>query len=121
MLNLVTHSDGYIHLIEYFTSNLEIFAQTEQQETIDTTPSAIFEEQLCHQIITICSQNENLTFEQRNAIIREVDSIFDDFEEVLARLKDQNATPAQQAFIVEYTGLLKNLFDNEIRRLQLHA
>lgn len=117
MLNLVTHSDGYIHLIEYFTENLGLFAQSEQTETTDKTLSIIFEEQLCEQIITICSQNENLTFEQRNAIIREVDSIFDDFEEVLARLKDQKATPTQAAFIIEYTGLLKNLFDTEINRL----
>lgn len=117
MMNLITRSDGYIHLIEYFTENLHIFEDNSNSPLIDKTPSIIFEEQLCQQIITICSQNEGLTFEQRNLIIREIDSIFDDFEEVLARLKDQHATVVQENFIIEFTGLLKNLFDTEVNRL----
>ena len=65
----------------------------------------------------VCSQNESLTFNLRNTIIREVDAIVYDLEEILSGVMDHQVTPAQVTFIKEFSGLIKNLFDSEIHQL----
>lgn len=111
---MVTDKDGYIHLIQYLTEHLDIFANSQQQSASDATVMELFEEQLAAQIIMVCGQNPSLTFAQRNLVIREVDSIVYDLEEILARVASQKATAEQTLFITEFSCLIKNLFDQEI-------
>ena len=74
----------------------------------------IIEMELSEQIISICDQNQNLTVDQRNAIIREVDAIVYDLEEILSGVINNPVTEEQSLFIKELSTLIKNLFDSEI-------
>jgi len=111
---MVTDTDGYIHIIEYLTEHLSFFENAQTAETDADTVIVIIEQELSEQIINVCSQNDALTFNQRNAIIREVDAIVYDLEEILASVVNNPATEAQCRFIKEFSGLIKNLFDSEI-------
>ncbi|MEY8200758.1 MAG: DUF3802 family protein [Colwellia sp.] len=113
---MVTDTDGYIQVIEYLTEHFSLFENsTAPAQTSETVISAI-EIELCKQIINVCSQNQELTFNQRNAIIREVDAIVYDLEEILSGVINNPVNPAQRAFIGEFAGLIKNLFDSVIHK-----
>ncbi|QSX35462.1 DUF3802 family protein [Shewanella avicenniae] len=110
---MVTDKDGYAHLIQYLSENLALFT------VVGTDPSEssvleLFEEQLAAQIIMICGQNPELSFAQRNTVIREIDAVVYDLEEVLGKVAHQKATIEQIHFISEFSGLIKNLFDQEV-------
>jgi hypothetical protein len=114
---MVTDSEGYIHLIEYLTEHLSLFENRHAKDSNAETIMAVIELELSEQIIAVCSQNRNLSFNQRNAIIREVDSIVYDLEEVLSGAVNNPATEQQARFIKEFALLIKNLFDTEINKL----
>ncbi len=114
---MVTDTEGYIHIIEYLTEHLSLFENsTSAQENADPV-MAVIEVELSEQIIAVCGQNENLTFNQRNAIIREVDAIVYDLEEILSGVVNNPVTDQQKVFIKEFAGLIKNLFDSVINSL----
>ncbi|UJF21026.1 DUF3802 family protein [Shewanella sp. OMA3-2] len=114
---MVTDKDGYMHLIQYLTEHLGLFETFENNALASETVLELFEEQLSAQIIMVCGQNPQLSFAQRNMVIREIDAIVYDLEEILAKVADQNATPEQSIFITEFSGLIKNLFDQEIDKI----
>ncbi|WP_076537518.1 DUF3802 family protein [Shewanella sp. UCD-KL21] len=114
---MVTDKDGYIHLIQYLTEHLGLFEKSEASSINNQTVLELFEDQLSAQIIMVCGQNPKLSFEQRNDIIREIDAIVYDLEEILASVAKHNATAQQSIFITEFSGLIKNLFDKEIEQL----
>lgn len=111
---MVTDTDGYIHIIEYLTEHLSLFENSISSNKNSDTVMAVIEVELSEQIISVCSQNELLTFNQRNAIIREVDAIVYDLEEILSGVVNNPVTEEQKAFIKEFASLIKNLFDTEI-------
>ncbi|MCE9687471.1 MULTISPECIES: DUF3802 family protein [Shewanella] len=115
---MVTDKDGYMHLIQYLTEHLGLFETPDSQQLCSETVMEWFEDQLSAQIIMVCGQNPSLTFEQRNTVIREIDAIIYDLEEILAKVASHKATQAQILFITEFSGLIKNLFDQEIARLE---
>lgn len=111
---MITDTEGYIHLIEYLTEHLSLF---ENSSNVDSTKSSvleIIEEEMSGQIIDLCNQNEGLTFNQRNTIIREIDAIVYDLQEILSGVVNNAVTDKQMAFIKEFAILIKNLFDTEI-------
>lgn len=114
---MVTDKDGYIHLIQYLTEHLGLFETSDNNSFASETVMELFEEQLSAQIIMVCGQNPQLSFAQRNMVIREIDAIVYDLEEILASVANHNATPEQSIFITEFSGLIKNLFDQEIDNL----
>ena len=118
---MVTDKDGYMHLVQYLTEHLGLFETPSSEVISDDTVMELFEEQLSAQIIMVCGQNPSLAFAQRNMIIREVDAIVYDLEEILASVANHKATPAQTLFITEFSGLIKNLFDQEIAKQQVSA
>jgi len=111
---MVTDTEGYIHIIEYLTEHLSLFENSIAADKNADSVMAIIEIELSEQIISVCGQNEALTFNQRNAIIREVDAIVYDLEEILSGVVNNPATDQQSAFIKEFASLIKNLFDTEI-------
>lgn len=118
---MVTDTESYIHIIEYLTEHLSLFETTlAPDKTVDTV-MAVIEMELSEQIISVCSQNESLTFNQRNAIIREVDAIVYDLEEILSGVVNNPVTEPQSIFIKEFATLIKNIFDAEINMLQAHS
>ncbi|MCE9678635.1 DUF3802 family protein [Shewanella sp. AS1] len=111
---MVIDKNGYIELIQYLTHHLEIFELSENIPASGGTIMEIFEEQLAAQIILVCGQHGSLSFSDRNRVIREVDAIVYDLEEILAKVADHRASDEQIRFITEFSALIKNLFDNEI-------
>jgi hypothetical protein len=115
---MVTDKEGYIHLVQFLTENLGLFETPDSAVVSTDTVMELFEEQLSAQIIMVCGQNPSLSFAERNMIIREVDAIVYDLEEILATVANHYATPAQTLFITDFSGLIKNLFDQEISKAQ---
>lgn len=113
---MVTDTESYIHIIEYLTEHLSFFENSTGQDASKETVIALIEQELSEQIINICSQNDSLTFNQRNAIIREVDSIVYDLEEILSGVLNNPVTAQQSRFIKEFATLIKNIFDSEINK-----
>lgn len=119
---MVIDNEGYIHIIEYLTEHLSLFENTLAagaftEDNSANTVMAVIEVELSEQIISVCSQNQALTFNQRNAIIREVDAIVYDLEEILSGVVNNPVTKQQGIFIKEFATLIKNLFDTEINKL----
>ncbi|WP_111977992.1 DUF3802 family protein [Algibacillus agarilyticus] len=108
---MVTESQAYIELISYFTENLDMFNHT-NDEQLDKTLRDLIEEHIAGKMISFFSQHASLDEDTRLDVVREVDTIVTDLEEFLARRLDQKATVQQEEFIVEYSGLIKNLFDS---------
>ncbi|TPH17649.1 DUF3802 family protein [Litorilituus lipolyticus] len=113
---MVTDTEGYIHIIEYLTEHLSLFENSATAEDSESVMEVI-EIELSEQIIMVCSQNSTLSFNQRNAIIREVDAIVYDLEEILSGVVNNPVTAEQRTFIKEFAGLIKNLFDSVINTL----
>jgi len=111
---MVTDTEGYIHIIEYLTEHLSLFENSPSSGSGSDTVMTVIEQELSEQIISICSQNEALSFNQRNTVIREVDAIVYDLEEILSGVVNNTVTNEQQSFIKEFALLIKNLFDTEI-------
>ncbi len=111
---MVTDTDGYVHIIEYLTEHLSLFENSAPQTANGISVMEVIEQELTEQIILVCSQNEQLTFNQRNTIIREVDAIVYDLEEILSGVVNNPVTDQQQSFLKEFALLIKNLFDTEV-------
>ncbi|XQW84649.1 DUF3802 family protein [Thalassotalea piscium] len=111
---MVTDTDGYIHIIEYLTEHLSLFENSIANNEPAETVMAVIEQELSEQIMIVCHQNPELTFSQRNIIIREIDAIVYDLEEILSGVINNQVTQAQQDFIKEFALLIKNLFDVEV-------
>ena len=111
---MVTDTEGYVHIIEYLTEHLCLF---ENSSAIDKTKSSvleIIEQEMGEQIMTLCHQNQTLTFNQRNTIIREIDAIVYDLQEILSGVINNSVSHEQIVFIKEFAILIKSLFDTEI-------
>lgn len=113
---MVTDKPGYEHLIQFLTENLSLFergAQAGQSKSL----GELFEEAIAEQIIALCTHHTDLEINHRSQIIREVDGILYDFQEVLSSVIDKPATAQQAELIQEIALLVKNLFDNAIADL----
>ena len=111
---MVTDKEGYIHIIQYLTEHLSLFENIQSPANTNPTVIEIIEEELSQQVINVCLQNNKLTFSQRNTIIREVDSIVYDLQEIFSAVVNNPITSEQLIFIKEFSILIKNLFDSEI-------
>ena len=115
---MITNSDGYIQLIHFLADNLAIFEKHNQQVASTTdTIGDIFSVHIANNTMTVCNQHQQLTEKHRFVIIREIDAIVGDLEEVLSSAWDISPSHEQMAFIEEFVGLMKNLFDSEISKL----
>lgn len=113
---MVTDTEGYIHIIEYLTAHLSLFENSNNISHAKSSVLEVIEEEMSEQIITLCSQHDELTFNQRNTIVREIDAIVYDLQELLACTVNNKVTHEQVTFIKEFAILIKNLFDTEIHR-----
>jgi len=116
---MIVETDGYIELIQYLTGQLPIFTeQGNSAKTADYTLRDLMEERLSESMMAVFEQNE-LDQEVRLDIVRETDAIVYDLEEVLSKVLDTHPTPQQEAFINEFVGLVKNLFDERLQSYRL--
>ncbi|GAA0664776.1 MULTISPECIES: DUF3802 family protein [Rheinheimera] len=114
---MVTDKPGYEHLIQFLTEHLSLFEQRGPVVAGAKTLGEVLEESIAEQIIQLCTQHTELEMNHRSMIVREVDGILYDFQEVLASVLEQPATAQQTELIQEISLLIKNLFDNAIADL----
>jgi hypothetical protein len=114
---MVTDQPGYEHLIQFLTEHLSLFTEEGTVLVNGKTIGVILEERIAEQIITLCTQHTQLEINHRSMIIREVDGIMYDFQEVLSSVLEKKATTEQADLINEIALLIKNLFDSAIARL----
>ena len=114
---MVTDKPAYDQLLDYLTSNKVIFSETSSDLNSGPTIESIIEEQISEQVIALCAQHEALEENHRSIIIREVDGIVYDIQQVLLEYWSKNATEEQAQFICEFAGLIKNVFDSQIVEL----
>ena len=65
------------------------------------------------QKMAVFEQND-LEQETRLDIVREADAIMYDLEEVLSSVLNNHPTAEQEEFVLEFVGLVKNLFDQKL-------
>lgn len=114
---MVTNTEGYILVIEYLTAHLSLFENSPNIDNANSSVLEVIEQEMSENIIALCNQNQELTFKQRNTIIREVDAIVYDLQEILSGVVNNSVNSEQLAFIKEFAILIKNLFDSEINNL----
>ncbi|WP_333606434.1 DUF3802 family protein [Arsukibacterium sp.] len=114
---MVTDKPGYEHLIQFLTEHLALFTEANTSQPDAKSIGELLEERIAEQIITLCTQHTELEVNHRSMIIREVDGIMYDFQEVLSSVLEQPATPAQAELLNEVALLIKNLFDSAVADL----
>jgi hypothetical protein len=114
---VVTNKEGYEHLIQYLTDNLGLFEQKSAYAACGKTVMELIEDNIVEHIMNICQQHQELEPNHRSIIVREVDGIVYDLQEVLSGILEQVVTVEQEEFIGEFAGLIKNLFDTAIVEL----
>lgn len=111
---MIVETDGYIELVQYLTGQLPLFAQNRGKAvTSEYTLREVLEERLGESIMAVFEQND-VDQETRLDIVREADAIMYDLEEVLSSVLDNHPTSEQEEFIIEFVGLVKNLFDQQL-------
>ncbi|SEL49177.1 Protein of unknown function [Colwellia chukchiensis] len=113
---MVTDTEGYIQVIEYLTEHLSLFEHSTSAKQTKTSVLEVIEQEMSEQIINLCNQNEHLSFNQRNTIVREIDAIVYDLQEILSGVINNPVNAEQVSFIQEFAMLIKNLFDIEINQ-----
>ncbi|MFY8352497.1 DUF3802 family protein [Pseudoalteromonas sp. SSM20] len=111
---MVIDKHGYDELIMYLTEHLSLFEKSGEVRPGAPTVMALIEDDIAEQIINFCMQHEDLSVDDRSVIMREVDGIVYDLQEVLSGVVNQPVTIEQHAFIDEFAGLVKNLFDSAV-------
>ncbi|MCF6458993.1 DUF3802 family protein [Pseudoalteromonas sp. MMG024] len=111
---MVIDQQGYDELIMYLTEHLSLFEKPGEVRPGAPTVMALIEDDIAEQIINFCMQHEDLSVDDRSVIMREVDGIVYDLQEVLSGVINQPVTIEQHAFIDEFSGLVKNLFDSAV-------
>lgn len=114
---MVTDKTAYVELMNYLTSSIDIFVQSESETLSDITLEVLVENEISTQIINLCSQHDDLETNHRSIIVREVDGIVYDMQQVLADYWDKPVNQTQIEFITEFTSLIKNVFDSAIADL----
>lgn len=114
---MVIDKPGYEHLIQFLTEHLALFTAAGPASDSGKTIGILLEEKIAEQIITLCRQHDELETNHRALIVREIDGIMYDFQEVLSSVLNKPATEHQEELITEISLLIKNLFDNAIAAL----
>ncbi|AXV66573.1 MULTISPECIES: DUF3802 family protein [Pseudoalteromonas] len=111
---MVLDRQGYDDLVMYLTQNLALFEKPGQIKPGAPTVLELIEDVIAENVMLLCEQHTELNTEQRSQIVREVDGIVYDLQEVLSSVTNQPVTVEQHAFIDEFAGLVKNLFDTAV-------
>ena len=114
---MVLDKPAYEQLIDYLSSSKEIFQNNQGAAADAPTLEAVIEEQIGEQIITLCTQHEELETNHRSIIVREVDGIVYDIQQLLSDYWEKPVAPHQIEFVAEFSGLVKNIFDSAIADL----
>jgi len=109
---MITRSDGYVALIEYLTENLSLFEVAPKDHANAPTVKLFIKYQMTEQLVAIFIQNSQLLPEDKMHIVAEFEMVTLDLLEILGRNLEHQIDTNQQHFIIDFVGLLKNLFDS---------
>ncbi|HAS63788.1 MAG TPA: topoisomerase II [Vibrio sp.] len=112
---MVVETEGYLALIEYLASNLDVFS-TEDGDTGEESIEDVVTDMVASNIMAIFEQNPEMHSSVRFKLLKEADSVVADLGEVLAGVWTRPATNEQIAFLDEYIALVKNLFDTAVAK-----
>ncbi|WP_194438323.1 DUF3802 family protein [Vibrio fluminensis] len=112
---MVVETEGYLALIEYLASNLDVFSN-EDGDTGDESIEDVVTDMVASNIMAIFEQNPEMHSSVRFKLLKEADSVVADLGEVLAGVWGRHATNEQIAFLDEYVALVKNLFDTAVAK-----
>ncbi len=108
---MVIDKQGYDDLILYLTDNLSLFERQGEVTKDAPTVMALIEDSISDHVMRFFQQHPELNTDDRGLIVREVDGIVYDLQEVLSSVANRPVTVEQKEFIDDFTGLVKNLFD----------
>lgn len=114
---MVTDKPAYDQLIDYLTTSKSIFHNEQTPPPGMPSVETLIEEEISEQVIQLCTQHNELEANHRAIIVREIDGIVYDVEQVLEEYWQQTVTEEQAEFIHEFAGLIKNVFDSAIAEL----
>ena len=114
---MVTDKPAYDELIDYLAANIELFNNVDSEELRPETLEETIESEITQQIMVLCSHHQDLESNHRAIIIREVDGIVYDIQQLLSVYWQQPISNEQYDFIHEFAGLIKNVFDSAIADL----
>ena len=89
---MVLNRQGYDDLIMYLTQNLALFEKPGEIKPGAPTVIELIEDVIAENVIRICQQHPDLSTEQRSQIVREVDGIVYDLQEVLSSVTSHTVT-----------------------------
>ncbi|MGF1747840.1 DUF3802 family protein [Vibrio cionasavignyae] len=112
---MVVNTDGYQALIEHLAMNLDVFT-SKMGDTGAETIEDVATDMVASNIMVLFEQNPELHSSVRFKLLKEVDLVIQDLEEVLAGVWNRNATNEQVSFLEEYIALVKNLFDTAVAK-----
>lgn len=112
---MVIQSEGYASLIEYLSESIAIFNQGHTEGYQPMTIKVFIRYQMVEQMSLLFEQNKFLIPQEKIYIVEEFDQAFDDLSEVLGKNMNNKITESQRTFITDFTGLLKNLFDSQLK------
>ena len=111
---MITETDGYVDLIHYLTGQLPLFEQRKLPAgSANYTLRDVLEEQLSQHMMALFEQND-IDQDTRLDMVREADAIMYDLEEILSSVLNNHPSEQQEACIIEFVGLVKNLFDQRL-------
>lgn len=111
---MVIQSEGYSSLIEYLSENLAVFSPSQTEGHQPMTIKLYIRYQMVEQMALLFEQNKSLIAQEKIYIVEEFDKAFNDLCEVLGHNINNKLTDSQRAFITDFAGLLKNLFDAQL-------
>ena len=96
------------------SENLAVFGPSHTEDHQPMTIKLFIRYQMVEQMALLFEQNKLLIPQEKIYIVEEFDKAFDDLCEVLGQNVENKLTDSQRAFITDFAGLLKNLFDAQL-------
>ena len=87
---MVLDRQGYDDLVMYLTQNLALLRSQVKLKPGAPTVLELIEDVIAENVMLLCEQHTELNTEQRSQIVREVDGIVYDLQEVLSSVTNQH-------------------------------
>lgn len=110
---MVVESNGYLSLIQYLTDSIEVFVESDTNVGNESIEEVVMD-MISSNIMTVFQQNPTMHTSLRFRLLKEVDRVVEDLGEALSGVWLKPVTNNQVAFLEDYIGLVKNLFDSAV-------
>jgi hypothetical protein len=101
---MITHSDGYVALIEYLTENLSLFEIEPKGCENAPTVKLFIKYQMTELLVALFIQNKDLLPQEKMHIVAEFEMVTQDLLEVFGRNLEHHIDINQQNFMSDFVG-----------------